>query len=259
MSVSATGRRVLVISGDTLPLPGLSTTGAGLRAWGLIKGLETRGHDVVYLMPETSLKSATPGLDLSAYRACVYNNLGSEDLYRRIRELSPDVLVFQHWSAAVPLARRSAIPAVIDFHGPLMLETLYQDSPQYESLRQTKIQTLAKADFFTCAGERQRHYFYPWLMQAGFDLRQDLLQVHSGFAVTRSASACAGHRRGHVCLRGGVPAVAGSQCCAGDFDQHAGRTSGWPPEVVRRPASFHSNSTGQISRPAASSGAQPAR
>lgn len=177
MSEPTPKRRILVVSGDTLPLPGLATTGAGLRAWGLIKGLESCGHDVVYLMPETSLKSAAPGLDLSAYRSCVYNNLGSEDLYRRIRELSPEVLVFQHWSAAVPLARRSAIPAVIDFHGPLLLETLYQDSPQYESLRQTKIQTLAKADFFTCAGERQRHYFYPWLMQAGFDLRQDLLQV----------------------------------------------------------------------------------
>jgi glycosyltransferase involved in cell wall biosynthesis len=168
---------VLVVSGDTLPLPGLPTTGAGLRAWGLIKGLETRGHDVAYLMPETSLKSAAPDVDLSAYQSYVYNNLGSEDLYRHIQELSPEVMVFQHWSSAVPLARRSTIPVVIDFHGPLMLETLYQDSPQYLELRQTKIQTLAKADFFTCAGERQRHYFYPWLIQAGFDLRQDLIQV----------------------------------------------------------------------------------
>lgn len=171
------GRRILVISGDTLPLPGLATTGAGLRAWGLIKGLEARGHDVVYLMPETSLKSAAPDVDLSVYRSYVYNNLGTEDLYRHIKELSPEVMVFQHWSSAMPLAGRSAIPVAIDFHGPLLLETLYQDLPHYEGLRQLKIQTLAKADFFTCAGERQRHYFYPWLIQAGFDLRQDLIQV----------------------------------------------------------------------------------
>ncbi len=167
---------MLVISGDTLPLPGLPTTGAGLRAWGLIKGLEARGHDVTYLMPETSLKSAAAGVDLSAYRSVVYNNLGTEDLYRRIGDLSPEVMVLQHWSTAVPFGR-SPIPVVIDFHGPLLLETLYQDLPHYESLRQLKIQTLAKADFFTCAGERQRHYFYPWLIQAGFDLRQNLLQV----------------------------------------------------------------------------------
>lgn len=171
------GRRVLVVSGDTLPLPGLSTTGAGLRAWGLIKGLEACGHGVSYLMPETSLKSAAPGVDLAAYRSVVYNNFGSNDLYRRITELTPEVLVFQHWSSAVSLVGHRAIPVVIDFHGPLMLETLYQDGPYYEGLRQLKIQTLAKADFFTCAGERQRHYFYPWLIQAGFDVRQDLIQV----------------------------------------------------------------------------------
>jgi glycosyltransferase involved in cell wall biosynthesis len=166
----------LVVSGDTLPLPGLPTTGAGLRAWGLIKGLEARGHDVVYLMPETGLKSAAPGVDRSAYRSCTYYNLGSGDLYRHIKNLSPEVLVFQHWSTAIPFGG-SSIPTVIDFHGPLLLETLYQDLPRYESMRQTKIQTLAKADFFTCAGQRQRHYFYPWLMQAGFDLRQDLIEV----------------------------------------------------------------------------------
>jgi len=177
LSIPATGRRVLVVSGDTLPLPGLATSGAGLRAWGLIKGLEARGHDVAYLMPETSLKSAAPGVELSAYRSVVYDNLNADDLYRHIKELSPEVMVFQHWSSAVPLAGRSAIPIVIDFHGPLLLETLYQDLPRYDEMRLSKIRTLAKADFFTCAGQRQRHYFYPWLMQAGFDLRQDLIQV----------------------------------------------------------------------------------
>jgi len=35
--------RILVISGDILPYPGFPTTGAGLRAWGLAKGLESRG------------------------------------------------------------------------------------------------------------------------------------------------------------------------------------------------------------------------
>jgi glycosyltransferase involved in cell wall biosynthesis len=176
LSIAASGRRILVVSGDMLPLPGLPTTGAGLRAWGLIKGLEARGHDVVYLMPETSLKSAALGVDRSAYRSRTYNNLSSDDLYRHIKDLSPDVLVFQHWSTAASFAG-SSIPMAIDFHGPLLLETLYQDLPHYEGLRQVKIQTLAKADFFTCAGQRQRHYFYPWLMQAGFDLRHDLIQV----------------------------------------------------------------------------------
>ena len=44
--------RVLVVSGDTLPLEGLSTTGAGLCARGSVKGLRGCGHDVMYAMPE---------------------------------------------------------------------------------------------------------------------------------------------------------------------------------------------------------------
>jgi hypothetical protein len=36
------------------PFPGLPTTGAGLRAWGLGKGLESRGFKVSYLMPSAS-------------------------------------------------------------------------------------------------------------------------------------------------------------------------------------------------------------
>jgi len=103
-------------------------------------------------MPEASLKSAAPSVDLAVYRSFVYINLGLEDLYRRMKELSPEVMIFQYWSTAVPFGR-SPIPVAIDFHRPLLLEALYQDLLDYESLRQTKIRTLAKVDFFTCASE----------------------------------------------------------------------------------------------------------
>ena len=167
----------LVVAGDTLPLPGLPTTGAGLRAWGLGQGLAARGHAVTYLVPEDGLRRAGTLPDLAAYNTIAYNHLDAYDLNRRLLELAPDVVVFQHWAAAVNLSETNLIPVVIDFHGPLLLETLYQDSPHFDSLRQFKVRTLAKADYFTCAGEQQRHYFYSWLLLAGFDVREDVIGV----------------------------------------------------------------------------------
>ncbi|HEY4689893.1 MAG TPA: glycosyltransferase family 4 protein [Anaerolineae bacterium] len=177
MGRSGSNRRVLVVSGDTLPLPGLPTTGAGLRAWGLGKGLESRGHEVHFLMPAVALERAAEGVDKSVYQSLTYDHLYPQALNRRIADLSPDVIVFQHWMSAVNLSERNRIPVVIDFHGPLVLETLYQDLPHLDQLRRLKIRTLPKADFFTCAGEQQRHYFYPWLMLAGFDVRDNVIQA----------------------------------------------------------------------------------
>ncbi|HSN76944.1 MAG TPA: glycosyltransferase [Anaerolineae bacterium] len=177
MNDSASGKRVLVVAGDTLPLPGLPTTGAGLRAWGLGQGLAARGHAVTYLVPEDGLRRAGTLPDLAAYNTIAYNHLDAYDLNRRLLEHAPDVVVFQHWAAAVNLSETNLIPVVIDFHGPLLLETLYQDSPHFDSLRQFKVRTLAKADYFTCAGEQQRHYFYSWLLMAGFDVREDVIGV----------------------------------------------------------------------------------
>ncbi len=177
MSDQPHARRILVVSGDTLPLPGLPTTGAGLRAWGLIKGLESRGHEVSYLMPEASLKRAPAEVDADAYRAVAFNHFDAQEFARRVRDLAPDVIVFQHWMIAADLYPQRQVPVVIDFHGPLMLETLYQDHSRYDELRQLKIRTLSKADFFTCAGERQRQYFYPWLLLSGFDVRENVIEV----------------------------------------------------------------------------------
>jgi glycosyltransferase involved in cell wall biosynthesis len=170
-------RRVIVVSGDTLPLPGLPTTGAGLRAWGLGEGLRSRGHEVRYLMPEAGLQHLLEIPDLSMYHTTAFNDQDPEKLDRLLRDLQPEVIVFQHWSAARFLSEANQIPTVIDFHGPMLLELLYQDLPNYAALRRKKISILPKADLFTCAGEFQRHYFYSWLIESGFDVRDDLIKV----------------------------------------------------------------------------------
>ena len=165
--------RVLVISGDILPFPGFPTTGAGLRAWGLAKGLESRGHDVMVAMPQSMTRNM-PSTPENALPSSLYT---PEDLPRFVARHQPDVIVLQHWRLANYLETSPEYPIVIDFHGPLLLEIQFQANPVLERLRRDKILALHKADFFTCAGEKQRYYFFPWLMLAGCDLRDELIQA----------------------------------------------------------------------------------
>ena len=165
-------KRILVVSGDILPFPGCPTTGAGLRAWGLAKGLESRGHHVIAAMPESAAQTmASIPAELSPL---LYT---PQELPQFIARHAPDVVVLQHWWLANYLDESPDYPVVIDFHGPLLLETQFQANPALERLRRDKIRALHKADFFTCAGEKQRYYFFPWLMLAGCDLRDELIQA----------------------------------------------------------------------------------
>ncbi len=164
--------RILVISGDTLPYPGFSTSGAGLRAWGLGKGLESKGHDVLLAMPRMSVP---PGKRIpEPLQDLLYVH---QKLTAFITHHQPDILILQHWLLASHLEHSLDIPVVIDFHGPLLMETLFQGNPGLDALKHKKIQALRRADFFTCAGERQRYYFEAWLLMAGFDIRDTVIRT----------------------------------------------------------------------------------
>ena len=165
-------KRILVISGDILPYPGFPTTGAGLRAWGIGKGLESKGHHVLLAMPETSAKKVE-GYVPAELKPLLYTH---KELPRFIAQHQPDVVVLQHWRLADFLDDSFDIPLAIDFHGPLLLEAQFQVNPALERLQREKILAIHKADFFTCAGEKQKYYFFPWLMLAGFDLRENIIQ-----------------------------------------------------------------------------------
>jgi glycosyltransferase involved in cell wall biosynthesis len=177
--VSNGHKRIAVVSGDILPLPGLPTTGAGLRAWGLGKGLEARGHDVHFLMPDLSLGKFVSEVNKEELRPYLYSHTQAEEaLSRRLIAIQPEIVVLQHWPLALTFQTRPSVPVVIDFHGPAMLESLYQDRTDYQQLIREKLQAIAtRGNYFTCAGEKQRYYFYAWLMMAGFDLRHDLIGV----------------------------------------------------------------------------------
>ena len=154
--------RILIVSSDILPLPGLPTTGAGLRAWGIGQGLVSRGHSVVYSMPAVALEGRL--VDESS-RSLAWTMGTLSEVIARSRA---DVVIACNWPVAANI-HRCPVPLVLDQHGPHLLERQYQAAFRgFADNARAKRLALSKADYFSCAGELQRLYFLPWLMQSGF-------------------------------------------------------------------------------------------
>ena len=156
--------RLLVITTEPVPLPGVAATGAGLRAWGLARGLESRGLKAEIAFPE-EVYSGPGGESLAPPPDGAY-------LFRRaaltelVRRLNPEVLVVQHWGIMKDLGEVNC-PIALDLAGPHLLERLFWGSHAHEDDLQEKLSALRRADFVTCSGKFQRHYFLPYLARAG--------------------------------------------------------------------------------------------
>ena len=166
-------RKVLVVSPDLLPLPGLPTTGSGLRAWGLAQGLAGRGHRVTLSMPEAAChgreERIPPKILAIAWKP--------GKLHELVEALAPDAVLACGWSTLSHLTKEIPIPILIDQHGPHIIERAFQKYQNYETNAREKQTSLSRADFFTCAGEQQRLYFLPWLMDSGFSLEENRVGV----------------------------------------------------------------------------------
>ncbi len=160
--------RVLVLASEVVPLPGLPTNGGGLRGWTLARGLESAGFEVVLLFPRDALDALGPRIDPRAREAALAHTFAWHDPAAAVARHDPDVVVCCSWLLASHLGP-CPVPLAVDAAGPVLLEFLYQDPEKAVSLAPRKPRGLALADFVTCAGERQRTYFYPWLLLAGFD------------------------------------------------------------------------------------------
>ena len=85
-----------------------------------------------------------------------------------IRLADPDVVIACNWPVAANIDD-CPVPLVLDQHGPHLLERQYQAAFRgFEENARAKRLALSRADYFSCAGDWQRLYFLPWLMQAGF-------------------------------------------------------------------------------------------
>lgn len=158
--------RVLVLTTEPLPLPGKATTGAGLRAWGLAEGLRSSGLEVYIGTPVHG--DDTPDL-LPPAQSSHVRFFRRNAIAALLEEVRPTVVVLQHWGLAAEVPELT-VPLVIDLAGPHLLERAYWGSGNPARDLDEKVSALQRADFVTCSGEYQRHYFYAFLLMAGFDL-----------------------------------------------------------------------------------------
>ena len=159
---------VQVICGQPLPLGGVPTTGAGLRAWSLGEGLKANGCDVVYSLPKDVVEHIPHPTDTLRSAAFDYHQLD-----KAIEGVSPTVVVTQGWTWANLLTERPEVPVAVDLTGPYLVESPFSQVEDQERMPFLKLQALGKADFVTCAGKVQRNYFLPWLHLAGHDIRTE--------------------------------------------------------------------------------------
>ena len=167
--------KVLVFCSDILPLKGTATSGGGLRSWQIVQGLQAHGFDVVYSIPETThlCRTYLDVIPLDA-RKRVWNSANQLQI---IEAEKPDVIVLT--KAAMKYWKEDlGIPLALDFHGPDIME--FQQMISQSMWRRTraadKMKTIAEADFFTCAGKRQRYYFMAFMLMAGVEVED--LEIH---------------------------------------------------------------------------------
>lgn len=154
--------KVLLFSNDLMPFGELPTSGGGLRCFQLMRGLESHGIDVIASMPGfTYLAEKYRDQIPEEYRPYLWRFDTQDDIYRSVK---PDAVLFASNWDHYNLSVRLDVPLVVDLHGSRLIETSMWGRP---ASGERKVQTLARADCLLAAGQRQRSYFYGWLMQAG--------------------------------------------------------------------------------------------
>src|SRR5690606_20716480 len=99
------------------------------------------------------------------------------ELARVLERIKPSVIVLQHWGLAYALPEPLPCPLVIDLAGPHLLERKFWGNQNAAHDLQEKLSALQRADFITCSGEKQKHYFYPFLREAGFTISLEDIPV----------------------------------------------------------------------------------
>ena len=158
------GTRVLVITGDPI---GARMAGPAIRAWNISETLAAE-HDVL-LLTTSRLENVEAPFAVERIRA------GDNKSFFRYEEWA-DVIVFQGDSMFNFEALKFTHKIVVaDIYDPMHLEQLEQarELPSADWDRHVAHATdvmneqLAKADFFLCASERQRHFYLGQLVTLG--------------------------------------------------------------------------------------------
>ena len=154
--------RVLLFSNDLMPFEGLPTSGGGLRAFQILRGLEAHGVEVLASMPGfTYLAEKYRNVIKPEQRELFWRWETQAELITRHK---PDAVIFTSNWDHYALPKKPEVPLILDLHGSRLIENALWNS--YVD-RDKKARVLGMADCIICAGQLQRNYFNGWLVQAG--------------------------------------------------------------------------------------------
>lgn len=153
--------KVLVVSPDVVPAPGVMAAGPGIRYWQISRSLSRDyGHNVTLAAPRADFRGVEPGPD----RAVAWD-LGN------IVELAGthDCVIMPHVHSGLSTFYRQqadpAIPTAVDLYDPVLVENIGLQSADAAGVRSFTgyltgvIPILKRGDFFVCANERQKYYY----------------------------------------------------------------------------------------------------
>ena len=166
--------KILIFATDLLPVAGLPTSGTALRTYGLARGFEAHGHQVVISVPRDAVNGFRRNFDQASLTApmrsaidqfaeLAFDSFNQGEILNRVK---PDLIVCGHWPA-LTLRSKPSQPIVVDLAGPHLLERHYQGSPDQHEAVLGKLGVIATADYFIVSGPKQRRYFLSFMMRAG--------------------------------------------------------------------------------------------
>jgi glycosyltransferase involved in cell wall biosynthesis len=153
--------KVLVISPDTVPAPGVLAAGPGIRYWQISRSLAADyGHRVTLAVPQEDFAGQAEGIDRTA---------GWE--LANVAELAAahDCVVMPHVHSGLSTVYRQtvdpAVPTAVDLYDPVLIENIgLQPSSDagadsFAGYLSGVVPALKRGDYFVCANERQRYYY----------------------------------------------------------------------------------------------------
>lgn len=166
---TATTRRILILADRVLPGE-QANTGRHRRHQRLVRGLLGAGHTVIRLTAGKGEPPPARGGDRQGGLPGIRVNADDPaELAAALAQWQPEIIIAQGWPVTDQLDPGDR-PLVIDLDQPLLEEV-----PLDPARVSQKLRCLGRADLVTCSDERLSHYFYSWLILAGFDLREPVL------------------------------------------------------------------------------------
>ena len=168
-------------------------TGNAIRAAQLTRSIEAAGHLVTHIWLNTSEQPLAGG----------FRN--SDELHSLLVSHAPDVVLVSYWELLDLLPFDYERPVILDFVAPRPLEDLFEDPGQVQhNLRRLRL-GLGKTDLVLVGTGEQRQLLILTLLDAGFDLRDEIPVVCVPLAAeTTGGPLTAPGESGWTLVSGGV-------------------------------------------------------